>query len=454
MALARPVAAVHAVGARAVRTSARCSPPTGPTRRRPPRPSAPCCARPAVSSIRTRAVGVAVAEKEPRDPAVPMVVLSAPRIAAKFPDAVEAACGCGRRFPNGSPISIERPERVTSLPADQVGGRAPYPGRPAALRRKEPPHERRVTRLPSGIMRDHRSDAASGIGLARRLGQFRQPRRSGRTSTASRIFLEHMAFKGTSAAHRAPDRRRRSRRSAATSTRRPRSRAPPITRACSRPTCRSRSMSLPTSSPSPSFDPRRAAARAERHRAGDRRRGRHPGRSYFRASPGHRVSRSAARPLDPRARPTTVRSFDRAKLCDYLARHYRAPDIVVAAAGAIDHRAVVAEVGAALRELQRSRGGRRRSRRTSVGGTHVEKRELEQVHIALAHGRGIAERPRALQPAGLQQHPRRWNVLAAVPGGAGEARPLLLDLFVPCPLQRRWACSASMPAPTPPTARS
>src|SRR5580658_303068 len=38
------------------------------------------------------AVGIAVAEKEPRDPAVPMVVLSTAH-AAKFPDAVEAACG-------------------------------------------------------------------------------------------------------------------------------------------------------------------------------------------------------------------------------------------------------------------------------------------------------------------------------------------------------------------------
>ena len=38
------------------------------------------------------AVGLAVAEKEPRDPAVPMVVLSTAH-AAKFPDAVEAACG-------------------------------------------------------------------------------------------------------------------------------------------------------------------------------------------------------------------------------------------------------------------------------------------------------------------------------------------------------------------------
>src|SRR6202030_1568621 len=42
--------------------------------------------------------------------------------------------------------------------------------------------------------------------------------------------------------------------------------------------------------------------------------------------------------------PKTVRSFDGAKLRDYLGRHYRGPDMVIAAAGAVNHEAVVAEV--------------------------------------------------------------------------------------------------------------
>src|SRR5208282_772609 len=79
----------------------------------------------------------------------------------------------------------------------------------------------------------------------------------------------------------------------------------------------------------------------------------------------------------------TVRSFDEAKLRDYLANHYRAPDIVIAAAGAVDHAAIVAEVekrfgsfnGPASSAPEPARFG---------GGAHVEKRELEQVHIALA----------------------------------------------------------------------
>src|SRR5947207_6641477 len=39
--------------------------------------------------------------------------------------------------------------------------------------------------------------------------------------------------------------------------------------------------------------------------------------------------------------PATVRSFDRGRLAAYLARNYRGPDMVIAAAGAIEHRAVV-----------------------------------------------------------------------------------------------------------------
>jgi predicted Zn-dependent peptidase len=81
--------------------------------------------------------------------------------------------------------------------------------------------------------------------------------------------------------------------------------------------------------------------------------------------------------------PKTVRSFDGARLRDYLTRNYRGPDMVIAAAGAVDHGAVVAEVekrfasfgGPASPACEPARFG---------GGTHVEKRDLEQVHIALA----------------------------------------------------------------------
>ncbi len=64
------------------------------------------------------AVGIAVAEKEPGDPAVPMVVLSTAH-AAKFPDAVEAACGMRPALPEWFSDLDTRPERVTVLPAEQ-----------------------------------------------------------------------------------------------------------------------------------------------------------------------------------------------------------------------------------------------------------------------------------------------------------------------------------------------
>ncbi len=64
------------------------------------------------------AVGIAVAEKEPRDPALPMVVLSTAH-AAKFPDAVEAACGVRPKLPDWLSGLGERREHVTNLPADQ-----------------------------------------------------------------------------------------------------------------------------------------------------------------------------------------------------------------------------------------------------------------------------------------------------------------------------------------------
>jgi threonine synthase len=64
------------------------------------------------------AVGIAVAEKESRDPAVPMVVLSTAH-PAKFPDAVEAACGARPPLPAWLSHLNQRPERVTALPVDQ-----------------------------------------------------------------------------------------------------------------------------------------------------------------------------------------------------------------------------------------------------------------------------------------------------------------------------------------------
>jgi predicted Zn-dependent peptidase len=81
--------------------------------------------------------------------------------------------------------------------------------------------------------------------------------------------------------------------------------------------------------------------------------------------------------------PVTVRLFDGAKLRDYLGRHYRGPDMVFAAAGAISHDAVVAEVEKHFASFN-GPGGPAPAPARFGGGAHIEKRKLEQVHIALA----------------------------------------------------------------------
>jgi predicted Zn-dependent peptidase len=86
----------------------------------------------------------------------------------------------------------------------------------------------------------------------------------------------------------------------------------------------------------------------------------------------------------------TVRSFDAKRLRAYLARNYRAPGMVVAAAGAVRHEEVVAEaerrfcgfVGPAAPQPDRAR---------FRGGAFTEERDLEQVHIALAL-EGVSQR--------------------------------------------------------------
>jgi predicted Zn-dependent peptidase len=81
--------------------------------------------------------------------------------------------------------------------------------------------------------------------------------------------------------------------------------------------------------------------------------------------------------------PETVRSFNSARIRAYLSRNYRAPGMLVAAAGAIEHERIVAEaekrfasfIGPAAPAPEPAYFG---------GGTRVESRDLEQVHIALA----------------------------------------------------------------------
>jgi threonine synthase len=65
------------------------------------------------------AVALAVAEKEPRDPCVPMIVLSTAH-PAKFPDAVKTSCGYMAALPAWLGDLHSRPEKMQILPPDQA----------------------------------------------------------------------------------------------------------------------------------------------------------------------------------------------------------------------------------------------------------------------------------------------------------------------------------------------
>ena len=81
--------------------------------------------------------------------------------------------------------------------------------------------------------------------------------------------------------------------------------------------------------------------------------------------------------------PATVSSFTPARLRAYLSRNYRAPDLVVGAAGAIEHKAIVAEVEKRF-SVFKGPAAPPPEPAHFAGGTRVEPRDLEQVHIALA----------------------------------------------------------------------
>src|SRR5512139_1880903 len=81
--------------------------------------------------------------------------------------------------------------------------------------------------------------------------------------------------------------------------------------------------------------------------------------------------------------PETVRSFNPARIRSYLARNYRAPDMLVAAAGAVEHKAIVEEAERRFASFSGPQAPPPEPAHFS-GGTRVESRDLEQVHIALA----------------------------------------------------------------------
>jgi predicted Zn-dependent peptidase len=82
--------------------------------------------------------------------------------------------------------------------------------------------------------------------------------------------------------------------------------------------------------------------------------------------------------------PKTLKEFDRDMLRSYLTTHYRGPDMVVAAAGAVDHAQVVAEVSDRFKTFNGAPAPKPQSAMFGKGGSRVVHRDLEQAHLTLA----------------------------------------------------------------------
>ena len=92
--------------------------------------------------------------------------------------------------------------------------------------------------------------------------------------------------------------------------------------------------------------------------------------------------------------PETVCSFKGDHLRTYLARNYRGPSMVVSATGAVDHAVVVEEVGRLFGQFNGPAKVAPQSAKFG-GGSKLEARDLEQVHIAFAL-EGVPQRDPAL----------------------------------------------------------
>ncbi|WP_316206057.1 MULTISPECIES: pitrilysin family protein [unclassified Bradyrhizobium] len=80
----------------------------------------------------------------------------------------------------------------------------------------------------------------------------------------------------------------------------------------------------------------------------------------------------------------TLKTFDRDKLRNYLATHYHGPDMVVAAAGAVDHKQVVEEVAQRFAGFNGAPAPQPQPANFGQGGSRVVHRDLEQAHLTLA----------------------------------------------------------------------
>ena len=392
------------------------------------------------------AVAIAVAEKESARSAMPMVVLSTAH-AAKFPDAVEAACGVRPALPEWL-ADIETAGARHRAAGRSVRGRAFRPADEPRRTGRSGCMSVEVTTLKSGInvvtdTMPHLETASLGVWVD---SGSRDERRD---EHGISHLLEHMAFKGT---------RRRTARQIAEEIE---AVGGDLNAATGAESTAYYARVLKADVPlaldvladilsDPAFD-REELIREQNvivqeiGAVADT-----PDDLIFEhlqviAFPDQPLGRSIL------GTPKTVRSFDGGKLRDYLARNYRAPESWwPPPARSITRRC--SPRSKAFRGLQRP--GRPAPEPARFGGgTHVEKRELEQVHIALAlPGVAIAIRRYTAcrsSPTCSAAACRRGCSRKRASGAACATRSTPSTRPIPTS-----ACSAFMPAPMPPTRRS
>ena len=79
----------------------------------------------------------------------------------------------------------------------------------------------------------------------------------------------------------------------------------------------------------------------------------------------------------------TLKAFKRESLQNYLSTHYRGPNMVVAAAGAVDHQQVVTEAAARFSSFEATLAPKPQAAVFGKGGSRVVHRDLEQAHLTM-----------------------------------------------------------------------
>ncbi len=353
---------------------------------------------------------------------------------AKFPAAVEAATGVRPALPAGlADITGKRGALRHARQRHRRRSRITLRREHAQQRRKSESMTVRLSRLESGLTvvthaMDHLESAALGVWV----GAGSRSEREHEHGLSH--LLEHMAFKGTQRA-RPSISPSRSRRSAARSTPRPASRPRPTTPACSRTTCRSPSISFQRHPAEFGLRSERTRPRAACHPAGDRRGARHARRPRLRPVHRSRLSRPSrsAAPSSARRRrsaPSARRCSTTISTGTIAGRRWcsRRPARSTTTGSSSWPRSASATSPASRADS--------RPRRATPAASCASRATCMETQVMI----GFEGRPYTsddlLHRASPVGRPRRRHVLAALPGSARAARPLLLDLRLPLELLR------------------